>query len=56
MRGFFESQYVSFKKRHLKNLIALAQTDGEFHDTEKNTIITIGKRYGLKEKQIEGEL
>ena len=53
MRGFFEHQYLSFKKRHVRNLIALAKIDGQFHEDEKELIIKLGVKYGLKERQIE---
>ena len=28
MIGFFEHQYLSYKKNHIKNLLALAKADG----------------------------
>lgn len=52
MIGFFEHQYLSYKKNHLYNLIELARSDGEFHDDEKMLIYKIGERYGLKDRQI----
>jgi len=53
MIGFFEHQYLSFKKNHLKNLIALAKADGELHKDEIKLIYKMGHKYGLKDRQIE---
>ena len=52
MIGFFEYQYLKFKKNHLRNLVALAKIDGHVDDTEIEFLYEIGKKYGLKEKQI----
>src|SRR5882757_5063516 len=52
MHGFFEHQYLSYKKNHIKNLLALAKADGFVHDKEQKMLIKIGKRYGLKERQV----
>jgi uncharacterized tellurite resistance protein B-like protein len=52
MIGFFEHQYLSYKKNHLYKLIELARADGNFHDDEKMLIYKIGERYGLKDRQI----
>lgn len=54
MRGFFEHQYLSFKKSHLRNLIALAKADGHFHEEEEQLIYKLGVKYGLKERHIRG--
>ena len=53
MIGFFEYQYLKYKKEHLKNLLALAKSDGHLDDTEIEFLYVIGKRYGLKERQIQ---
>lgn len=53
MIGFFENQYLSYKKDHIKNLMALAKADGHVHEKEKSVIFKIGKRYGLKERQVQ---
>jgi uncharacterized tellurite resistance protein B-like protein len=53
MIGFFENQYLSYKKDHIKNLLALAKADGTVHEKEKVVIFKIGKRYGLKERQVK---
>ncbi|MDH5379594.1 MAG: TerB family tellurite resistance protein [Cyclobacteriaceae bacterium] len=53
MRGFFEHQFLSFKKRHLRNLISLAKADGEFHESETEMVYRMGRKYGLKDRQIE---
>lgn len=52
MIGFFEHQYLKFKKSHLHNLIALAKSDGKLHDDEEKLIYKIGEKYGLKDRQI----
>ncbi|MDH5396823.1 MAG: TerB family tellurite resistance protein [Cyclobacteriaceae bacterium] len=56
MIGFFEHQYLKFKKNHLKNLIALAKADGEIHELEEQLIYKAGHKYGLKDRQIESLL
>ena len=53
MIGFFEHQYLSYKKNHIKNLLALAKADGNVHPKEELLLFKIGKRYGLKERQIK---
>lgn len=52
MTSFFEHQRASFKRNYIRNLIALASTDGELDIEERNLIMTIGLRRGLKEWQI----
>lgn len=53
MIGFFEHQYISYKKNHIKNLLALAKVDGHMHPKEEALLYKIGKGYGLKEWQIK---
>ncbi|MDN5202071.1 hypothetical protein QQ008_11875 [Fulvivirgaceae bacterium BMA10] len=53
MVGFFEHQYLKYKKQHLGNLVAMAYADGHLHESEKELLLKIGKNYGLKEWQIE---
>ena len=53
MIGFFEHQYLSYKKNHIKNLLALAKADGHMHEKEIQFLFKIGKRYGLKNRQIQ---
>jgi uncharacterized tellurite resistance protein B-like protein len=53
MIGFFENQYLSYKKDHIKNLLALAKADGHVHQKEEVVIYKIGRRYGLKDRQIK---
>ena len=53
MIGFFEHQYLSYKKNHIKNLLALARSDGNMHPKEEKLLFKIGKRYGLKDRQIK---
>ncbi len=53
MIGFFEHQYLTYKKNHIKNLLALAKADGHMHEKEILLLFKIGKRYGLKNRQIQ---
>jgi uncharacterized tellurite resistance protein B-like protein len=53
MIGFFEYQYLRFKKNHLRSLVALAKADGHFHDKEKDYLYRIGEKYQLKPQQIK---
>lgn len=53
MIGFFEHQYLSYKKNHIKNLIALAKADGHMHDDEVKLLYKVGEKYGLKDRQIK---
>jgi uncharacterized tellurite resistance protein B-like protein len=52
MIGFFEHQYLSYKKNHIKNLLALSRADGHMHEKEELMLFKIGKKYGLKERQL----
>lgn len=53
MKGYFEHEYLKFKKSHLSNLIALAKIDGDFQEVEEQLIYKIGQKYKLKDWQIE---
>ncbi len=53
MLGFFEHQYLSYKKNHIKNLLALAKADGHMHPKEEELLFKIAKRYGLKDRQVK---
>ena len=53
MIGFFEYQYLRFKKNHLKNLVALAAIDGHIHEKEIKYLYKIGSKYRLKPQQIK---
>lgn len=53
MIGFFEHQYLSYKKNHIKNLLALAKVDGHIHDEEIKLLFKIGRGYGLKDRLIQ---
>ena len=53
MIGFFEHQYLSYKKNHIRNLLALARADGDIHPKEEQLLFRIGRRYGLKDRQIQ---
>jgi uncharacterized tellurite resistance protein B-like protein len=52
MTSFFEHQRTSYKRNYVRNLIALASTDGTLDPEEKMLIYTIGARRGLKDWQI----
>jgi uncharacterized tellurite resistance protein B-like protein len=56
MIGFFEHQYLSYKKNHIRNLLALAKADGNLHPKEEKLLYKIGKRYGLKDRHIKNLL
>jgi uncharacterized membrane protein YebE (DUF533 family) len=51
--GFFEHQYLSYKKNHIKNLLALAKADGHMHPKEEALLYKIGARYGMKDRQVK---
>ena len=53
MIGFFEHQYLSYKKNHIKNLLALAKADGHMHEKEQELLFKLGSGYGLKDWQIQ---
>lgn len=53
MMGFFEHQYLSYKKNHIRNLLALASVDGNIHEEEIALLFRIGKGYGLKPQQVQ---
>ena len=53
MIGFFEYQYLKFKKNHLRNLVALAAIDGHIHEDEITYLYKIGEKYQLKPQQIK---
>lgn len=52
MIGFFEHQYLSYKKNHIRNLLALARVDGNVHPKEEKLLYKIGRGYGLKDRHI----
>ena len=52
MTTFFEHQRTSFKRNYLSNLIALASSDGNLDELERQLIHKIGRKRGLKEWQI----
>ena len=53
MHGFFEHQYLTYKKNHIKSLLALAKADGFVHEKEVKMLFKIGRRYGLKDRQVK---
>lgn len=56
MIGFFEHQYLSYKKNHIRTLLSLARADGHLHAEEEKMVFKIGNRYGLKDRQIQALL
>ena len=56
MIGFFEHQFLSYKKKHVKNLLALANADGHLHEKEMELLYKLGEKYGLKQRQVKGIL
>lgn len=53
MIGFFEYQYLKYKKNHLRNLVAMAAVDGNIHENEIAYLYKIGEKYQLKPQQIK---
>ena len=53
MIGFFEYQYLKYKKNDLKNLVAMAAIDGHIHEDEIAYLHKIGEKYQLKPQQIK---
>ena len=53
MRGFFEHQFLSYKKKHMLNLIALARADGNLHEKELEVLYKIGQKYELKPRHVD---
>ncbi len=53
MQGFFEHQYLTYKKNHIRNLLALANADGHMHAKETELLFRIGANYGLKDWQVQ---
>ena len=51
--NIFEFNYLLGKKRHLHNLVALANADDHFHEKEEALLYELGKQYGLKESQVK---
>jgi uncharacterized tellurite resistance protein B-like protein len=56
MIRFFEHQYLSYKKNHIRNLISLAKADDHMHKKEIELLYRIGDRYGLKDWQVKNVL
>jgi uncharacterized tellurite resistance protein B-like protein len=53
MQGFFEHQYLTYKKNHIKNLLALAKADDHMHEKEVKLLFRLGAKYGLKDWQVQ---
>jgi uncharacterized tellurite resistance protein B-like protein len=53
MTSFFEHQRTSYKKNYLKTLIVLASSDGVLDGVERELIVRIGLKRGLKPWQVE---
>lgn len=56
MQGFFEHQYLTYKKNHIKSLLALAKADDHMHEKELQMLFKIGAKYGLKDWQVQNLL
>ncbi|MBX7124894.1 MAG: TerB family tellurite resistance protein [Cyclobacteriaceae bacterium] len=56
MHGFFEHQYLSYKKNHIRTLLEISRADGLVHEKEREMLFRIGRRYGLKDRQIQNLL
>jgi len=53
MVGFFEHQYLSYKKSHFRNLIALAKVDEKVKVEEINFLLKVGEKFGLKQRHLQ---
>lgn len=49
----FDSGEERRSKSHVKNLIRLAQADGEISEAEKAMIFKVGKRNGITEEEVQ---
>jgi hypothetical protein len=56
MKGFFEYEYLKFKKEHLKNVVAVANSSGKMNEEEFKYIYKVGERYELKPKHVDSIL
>jgi hypothetical protein len=56
MKGFFEYEYLKFKKEYLKNLVAVANSTGKMSEEEFKYIYKVGERYELKPKHVDSIL
>lgn len=53
MISFLEHHKTSYKKNYIRNLIVLASSDGHLDSDERELIMRIGKKRGLKSSQVE---
>ena len=53
MFELFESKKTKQLKNHIKNLVALSSADGNIDDSEKEILIRIGTKKGLKRIEIQ---
>ena len=53
MFELFESKKTKQLKNHIKNLVALSSADGNIDDSEKEILIRIGTKKGLKRAEIQ---
>jgi hypothetical protein len=53
MFELFESKKTKQVKNHLRNLVILGASDGHLQQAEKEIIVKIGLRHGLKQPAIE---
>lgn len=56
MKGFFEYEYLNFKKDYLKNLVAVANSEGKMSEEEFKYIYKVGERYELKPRHVDSIL
>ncbi|WMJ73079.1 TerB family tellurite resistance protein [Cytophagaceae bacterium ABcell3] len=56
MLTFFETKKTKHQKSHLRNLIALAKTDGFMSDSEIEYIFRVGDKMGLKYEDTQAVL
>lgn len=53
MLELFESKKTKQLKNHIRNLVALSSADGNIDESEKEILIRIGTRKGLKRNEIQ---
>jgi uncharacterized tellurite resistance protein B-like protein len=53
MFELFESKKTKQIQKHLRNMVILGASDGQLQQTEKEILLKIGTRHGLKKSAIE---
>jgi len=48
-----ELQYLLIKKRHLHNLVAMANVDGHLHEDEVKLLYELAEKYGIREETVK---